>query len=100
MKKIWGVLTVVLLFTVTAYANRQYTCGMIKGEWPPRQPRATGTTCRTNVMATSAQEAFNKCNMVDGSKRPCCEENAIHRDIRGLAILDVAANEITHIQCP
>lgn len=100
MKKLLGLLAITLVTGLAAQTNRQYTCGMIKGEWPPRQPRATGTTCRTNVMATSPQEAFNKCNMVDGGKRPCCEENTIHRDIRGLAILDVAANEITHIQCP
>lgn len=98
MKKLgFGFLVLLVVAVSSGLSADEYNCGRIKDNWPPALPKATGTTCKTGVTATSPQDAFNKCTTESGASN-CCVENAVHKNIKGLAI--IKGTEITHIPCP
>ena len=101
MKKIFAIGILALTFgaaSMHAQAAQSFNCGRILNNWPPALPAATGTTCKTNVMATSAQNAFELCTTAATDRKNCCVDNAVWKNIKGLAVIQ--GTNITHIQCP
>jgi len=98
MKKLFLITIVALSASAIQLHAAQFNCGRILNNWPPELPRATGTTCKLNVEAADAQAAFALCtvNAVDGKN--CCVDNAVWKNIKGLAVIQ--GTNITHIQCP
>lgn len=76
----------------------QFNCGRITNNWPPALPGATGTTCKLNIQAATAQEAFELCTVRAADAKNCCVDNAVWKNIKGLAVIQ--GTQITHIQCP
>ncbi|GBF50083.1 hypothetical protein LPTSP4_16070 [Leptospira ryugenii] len=86
------------VFSANSLTADTYNCGRIKDNWPPQIPKSTGTTCKLNVNASSPQEAFDLCTSRAEDGKNCCEDNVVHKNIKGLGI--VKGNEVTHIPCP
>ncbi len=99
MRRIFlGICFLGVLVSASGLSADEYMCGRIKDVWPPALPKATGTTCKTNVIADSPQAAFALCTSQAADGKNCCVDNVVHKNIKGLAI--IKGNEVTHIACP
>ncbi|TGL60089.1 hypothetical protein EHQ58_06205 [Leptospira ognonensis] len=99
MKNIFWVLVLFMVsFLSTSISAEEYACGRIKDVWPPALPKATGTTCKTGVQAATPQEAFVLCTTSPTDGKNCCENNVVHKNIKGIAV--VKDNQVTHFACP
>jgi hypothetical protein len=99
MKKfLMSLFLVGVTFFSSGIAAEEYVCGRIKDVWPPALPSTTGTTCKTGVQAATPQEAFVLCTTAPNDGKNCCENNVVHKNIKGIAI--VKGNQITHFACP
>ncbi len=91
------VFLLLIVFTHNLAAD-EFICGRIKDVWPPPLPSTTGTTCKTGVQAATPQEAFVLCTTAPTDGKNCCENNVVHKNIKGVAV--VKGNQVTHFQCP
>lgn len=99
MKNLLSVsLLLMVTFLSTSIMADEYVCGRIKDVWPPALPKTTGTTCKTGVQAASPQEAFVLCTTAPTDGKNCCENNVVHKNIKGIAV--VKDNQVTHFACP
>lgn len=100
MKKILTTCAALAIFATAATQLHaaQFNCGRILNNWPPALPGATGSTCKLNVEAANAQAAFELCTVSAADSKNCCVDNAVWKNIKGLAVIQ--GTNITHIQCP
>jgi hypothetical protein len=87
-----------VLGSTTALSAADFNCGRIMNNWPPALPKATGSTCKLHVQAANAQEAFELCTVRAANGKNCCVDNAVWKNIKGVAVIQ--GNNVTHIQCP